>query len=202
MICAHDEKREHGCLPPGTSANPSANPTCRCPLARPIAAAARTRLLSLPVVLTKKARAIEAACPCAFLYKARISQLPASPKGLDAKTRLAIVRDLIPDRHNENSCPHGPRVEPAHKVQIAKRSTKKAGAKKVAKKKVAKAARGYKEHFAGSRKGKGHKWFDKIGAEQALPKIIALGVKPDTAKGWLRSWKREMRRRQIESVAG
>src|SRR5580692_5373969 len=63
----------------------------------------RTRLFSLPVVLTKKARAIEAVCPCAFLYKARISQLPASPRGLDAKTRLAIDRDLIPDRHNENS---------------------------------------------------------------------------------------------------
>src|SRR5271169_2168034 len=56
-----------------------------------------------PVVLTKKPRAIEAACPCAFLYKAPISQLPASPRGLDAKTRLAIDRDLIPDRHNENS---------------------------------------------------------------------------------------------------
>ena len=64
----------------------------------------RTRLFSLPVVLTKKARAIEAACPCAFL-KAQINQLPASPRGLDAKTRLAIDRDLIPDRHNENSCP-------------------------------------------------------------------------------------------------
>jgi hypothetical protein len=99
VICAHDQKREHGCLSPGTSANP----TCRCPLARPIVAAARTRLFSLPVVLTKKARAIEAVCPCAFLYKARISQLPASPRGLDAKTRLAIDRDLIPDRHNENS---------------------------------------------------------------------------------------------------
>jgi hypothetical protein len=37
------------------------------------------------------------------LYKAQISQLPASPRGLDAKTRLAIDRDLIPDRHNENS---------------------------------------------------------------------------------------------------
>src|SRR5258708_31974632 len=82
VICAHDQKREHGCLPPGTSANPA----CRCPLARPIAAAARTRLLSLPVVLTKKARAIEAACPCAFLYKSPISQLLASPRGLDAKT--------------------------------------------------------------------------------------------------------------------
>src|SRR5271155_2962114 len=57
-----------------------------------------------PVVLTKNPRAIEAACPCAFLYKAPISQLPASPRGLDAKTRLAIDRDLIPDRHNENSC--------------------------------------------------------------------------------------------------
>src|SRR5580700_6953746 len=91
---------------PGTSANP----TCRCPLARPIAAAARTRLLSLPVVLTKKARAIEAACPCAFLYKAPISQLPASPRGLDAKTRLAIDRDLIPDRHNENSWPSWARL--------------------------------------------------------------------------------------------
>jgi hypothetical protein len=117
----------------------------------------------------------------------------------DARVWRPLRHLLIQFKPNR---PHGPRVEPAHKVQIAKRSTKKAGAKKVAKKKVAKAARGYKEHFAGSRKGKGHKWFDKIGAEQALPKIIALGVKPDTAKGWLRSWKREMRRRQIESVAG
>jgi hypothetical protein len=69
--------------------------------------------------ITKKARAIEAACPCAFL-KAQINQLPASPRGLDAKTRLPIDRNLIPDRHNENSCVARPRLDrPKHGARIS-----------------------------------------------------------------------------------
>jgi hypothetical protein len=51
---------------------------------------------------------------------------------------------------------------------------------------------GYKEHFAGSRKGAVHRLFDRVGAEKALHKAVRLGIKPDTAKGWIREWKREM----------
>ena len=46
---------------------------------------------------------------------------------------------------------------------------------------------GYNEHRAGSRKGKAHEMFDKLG-RAALPKVVALGIKRSTAIGWFSSF--------------
>jgi hypothetical protein len=50
---------------------------------------------------------------------------------------------------------------------------------------------GYKGHREGSRKEQAHRWFDELGAEAALPKVLKTGIKASTAKSWFAFWRKE-----------
>src|SRR5687768_6993148 len=49
----------------------------------------------------------------------------------------------------------------------------------------------YKEHAAGSRKGKVHELYDKQGAEAAWTLGAKLGFKEGTLRSWFGVWKRD-----------
>jgi hypothetical protein len=72
-------------------------------------------------------------------------------------------------------------------------------AKKSKKKTTTKKTDGYKEHRPGSRKGKAHEMFDKLGRD-ALPKVVALGIKRRTAIGWFCSFAAKYRGRLIQCL--
>ena len=88
-----------------------------------------------------------------------------------------------------NSPPHG-LLNPTGVFRWAIRKAKTScKAKKTVKTKAKKnGVDGYKEHRPGSRNGKAHELFDKLGREQALSKVTALGIKENTAKSWFRSF--------------
>ena len=66
-------------------------------------------------------------------------------------------------------------------------------AKKITAKKPAPAKaleKGYRDHLAGSRKGKVHELHDKQGAEAAWVLGKKLGLKEGTLRSWFAAWKR------------
>ena len=50
--------------------------------------------------------------------------------------------------------------------------------------------KGYRDHLAGSRKGKVHQLHDKQGAEAAWVLGKKLGLKEGTLRSWFAAWKR------------
>jgi hypothetical protein len=71
---------------------------------------------------------------------------------------------------------------------MATTATKQPAAKKSAPAKAPE--KGYRDHLAGSRKGKVHELHDKQGAEAAWVLGKKLGLKEGTLRSWFAAWKR------------
>ena len=67
---------------------------------------------------------------------------------------------------------------------MSKTAKKQTAAKKPA------PAKGYRDHLAGSRKGKVHELHDKQGTEAAWVLGKKLGLKEGTLRSWFAAWKR------------
>jgi hypothetical protein len=61
--------------------------------------------------------------------------------------------------------------------------------------------KGYRDHLAGSRKGKVHELHDKQGAEAAWVLGKKLGLKENTLRSWFAAWKRAVIAEAIQRSA-
>lgn len=66
---------------------------------------------------------------------------------------------------------------------------------------MASEAEGYKDHRAGSNKGKVHKVFDEKGKDAAIKKAVALELSESTARTWCSTWGKKSSSKKASSKA-